>query len=188
MVGDKQSVFFTANIAYFKNYLPCLLQSSNIRNIIKHCLVLLYRYLLATCACLVNMVDHTAWQPHLLISSTQCNILIFATVLVLGTIKIMFKIKLKWIVSVKPPPLPIHHHRVHLSSPIPNHNNHWKCNFPMTPDVSPSINSSYLCICRLPFTAVNLPFTVYHSTIYGKLPIAVGNPSPSAHWQNVRIQ
>ena len=46
MVGDRGDgelasvsalLFFTADIAYFKNYSPCLLQCSNIRNIIKHC-------------------------------------------------------------------------------------------------------------------------------------------------------
>ena len=81
-----KALFYTAGIAHFKNYSPWLLQCNvpNIRNIIRHCLVLLYRYLLTkqmTCVGLVNMVHQTAWQPHILIFSTLCLILVFATVL-----------------------------------------------------------------------------------------------------------
>ena len=92
MVGDKQRIFSPIS----HTYSPRLLQSSNIRNIIQHCIVSTYELGPLTCVGLVNY-----GPPHCLTASSLNLCLIFvlslqqSLLLVLGTIKITLKIKIE---------------------------------------------------------------------------------------------
>ena len=159
MISDKQSFFFTADIPYFKNYSSCLLQCSNIRNIIKHCLLLLHCYLLTRPNELCRSGEYG--KPRCLIASSSklCFILVFATVLFLGTIKVMFKIKLKWIVSLKPTsaPLPPQSTTAGLGPPRLSYS-------PFNKNVD--LKQVWMAVKKFVNTVVN-----------GKLTLTVGNPS-----------